>query len=216
MNLLWFLATPPDLGMKVDFPVIGAVEISPIMAGLFTAAFWTTLAISRRGFCPLKPQYGILAGYAIGATLANAAFIRFREASITPVVAFATALFAGTALAIYLCAAVGRHFAPLHQPPRPVGAWTIMGLPLLLIPLSPLALYRPAGAILLVSSISGFVLVSFLVNAGMLTITSLRSGPLLAFCAALLTALEYAVITWMLWSRPVVRPMGEWPALINF
>ncbi len=179
MNFLSFLAVADGLPLH-----IGAgqpIMVSPIMTGVLTSAFWTSLAVWIRNTLPPERPYSILTIYAVMATLLNMYLIRNHDVRLSVPVLYATGLFAGNALALHIASPVLRALDRPHAVLQPAGGTIAVGIPLLLLPFPWFSSWPPCALFLLVSSALGLWTFLFLINVGFSAIMTTRREPMLLF-----------------------------------
>lgn len=140
--------------------------MSPIVLGVFAGAFWSLVLLLTFRCGVLAKHYFLLAVYSVGATLYNAWSIRYAGASTSEPVVYATALFAGCALAVSIAAPVLTALSRSWQVLPKSGALITIGVPILLTPFVFVADHSLVGSFLLGSSILGIAMILAFINMG--------------------------------------------------
>jgi hypothetical protein len=185
LNPLGLLLARPGIGIDLALAGDRTLHIAPIPLGFFSALFWTALAFFVLGAGPPRRAYRVLLAYAVAATLFNAWALHQSAAAVSSLVAFITALFAGSVVAVWLAAPLVALYAPPFRPPRASGALFFVGVPAFLILVFSLRSLQPFSLLLLGSLSLGLLAALQLISAGLLAPLRLSASALMVLSTAL-------------------------------
>ena len=161
------------------------LHVAPIPLGFFPALFWTALGFFVLGGGPPRRAYRILLAYVVAATLFNAWALHQSVAAISNFIAFTTALFAGSAVGVWLAAPLAALYAPPFRSPAASGALLLVGVPATLLLVFALRSFHPASLLMLGSLSLGLLAALQLVSAGLLAPLRLSVSALMVLSTAL-------------------------------
>ncbi len=181
---LGFLLTSSPLALEIPTLSGRSIALSPMAAGTFAGAFWAMVFTSLGGRGLPYRWYTLMISYAVAATVLNAGLARFAATSLSPIVAFATAAFAGAGIGVYLASPVLAVLRPRFARTQPAGGAILVALPSLLVLLALTTHQRPVAFFLLGSAILGLPTALLAINAGILLGLSLKPQPAMALALA--------------------------------
>jgi hypothetical protein len=185
LNPLGLLLTHPGIGIDLVLAGGRTLHIAPIPLGFFPALFWTALGFFLLGAGRPRRGYRILLAYAVAATLFNAWASYQSATAVSSLVAFVTALFAGSAVAVWLASPLAALYAPPFRPPRAAGGLLFVGVPSSLILVFSLRSLQPFSLLMLGSLSLGLLAALQLISAGLLAPLRLSASALLVLSTAL-------------------------------
>jgi len=196
VNFFFFITSNSRNALPLTIFDSKIIKVSPLLSGVFISAFFAALALSHRNYTYIKRDYLLLAVYTMIATAVNQYLTNYKGLSISPLISYVTALFAGTAILLLIACPTIKHFSNIKNNQQPAGFGTIFFIPILLSPFIAFTKNPAVGLSFLYLSTLGFWSILFFINAGFYTLSKLPKRT--TFLLAGITIIPEHLLLWFI------------------